>query len=120
MRSTSRRDWQRERRDDLPLLEVLHILWGRRLTVVGTVLVLVAVGLLFGLFSEPIYTAEATINVEPREELTSAEEGEAFLEEVRSAVVSSEGFQREVMHRAGWEARSAEFTDRLDPQTFMT
>jgi uncharacterized protein involved in exopolysaccharide biosynthesis len=81
------------------------------------VLVLVIVALLFGLFRESVYTAEATINIEPREGLINdEEEGDAFLEEVRSAVVTTKGFQREVRRRAGWEADPDEFTHRLDPR----
>ena len=84
-------------------------------------LVLVIVALLFGLFRESVYTAEATINIEPREGLINdEEEGEAFLEEVRSAVVTTKGFQREVRRRAGWEADPDEFTDRLDPRPDVT
>ena len=67
MRSISRHGWQRERRDDLPLSEILHVLWGRRLLVAGIVLSLVLLALLFGLIREPVYTAEAAVGREPRE-----------------------------------------------------
>ncbi|MCA1848406.1 MAG: hypothetical protein LC704_05335, partial [Actinobacteria bacterium] len=78
----SRRGWQDEQRDDFLLSELLHVLWGRRLLVAGTVLVLVLLALLFGLFKEPVYTAGAVVNIEPREELSSTEEREAFMEEI--------------------------------------
>jgi uncharacterized protein involved in exopolysaccharide biosynthesis len=117
VRSISRRGWQRERRDDLPLSEILHILWGRRLLVAGMVLSLVLVALLFGLSREPVYTAEAVVSIEPRERLVSDQEKEAFVEEVRGTVVATDGFIQEVMRRAGWEMASREFKDRLDFET---
>jgi capsular polysaccharide biosynthesis protein len=120
VRSISPRGWQREERDDLPLSEVLYVLWERRLPVLGTVLVLVALALLLGLFREPVYTAEATVNVQPREHLSSNEEIAPFLDEVRSDVTAEGGFLRAVMRRAGWEGSSGEFRDRLDPQPFVT
>ena len=117
MRSISRRGWQRERRDDLPLSEILHILWGRRLLVVGIVLSLVLLALLFGLSREPVYTAEAVVSIEPRERLVNDQEKEAFVEEVRGTVVATDGFIQEVMRRAGWETAPSEFKDRLDFET---
>ena len=117
MRSTSRRGWQRERRDDLPLYEVVHVLWGRRLLVVGIVVSLVLLVLLFGLFRDPVYTAEAAVSVEPRERLVSDEEREAFVEEVRGTVVATDGFMQEVMRRAGWESDIKEFRERFDFET---
>jgi capsular polysaccharide biosynthesis protein len=116
VRSTSRRGWQRERRDDLPLSEILHVVWGRRFLVVGIVLSLVLLVLLFGLFREPVYTAEAAVSVEPRERLINDDERVAFMEEVQSAVVTQE-WLRGVMRRAGWEADVKEFRERLDFET---
>jgi capsular polysaccharide biosynthesis protein len=117
VRSISRSGWQRERRDDLPLSEILHILWGRRLLVVGIVLALVLLALLFGLYREPVYTAEAMVRIEPRERLVSDQEKEAFVEVVRGSVVATDGFIQEVMRRAGWEAPTRDFKDRLDFET---
>jgi uncharacterized protein involved in exopolysaccharide biosynthesis len=117
VRSTSQRGWQEERRDDLPLYEVVHILWGRRLLVVGIVVSLVLLALLFGLFRDPVYTAEAAVSVEPRERMVSDEERAAFVEEVRNTVVATDGFMQEVMRRAGWEADIKEFRERLDFET---
>ena len=119
MRYISRRGWQGERRDDPSLSEVLYILWGRRLLVAGVVLVLVFAALLFGLSEEPVYTAEATVSVSPQEPLSSNEEREAFLAEVRD-VVATENFVREVMRRADWRAGSEQFAERLDPQPLVT
>jgi capsular polysaccharide biosynthesis protein len=117
VRSTSRRGWQRERRDDLPLSEIVHVLWGRRLLVVGIVLLLVLLALLFGLFREPTYTAEAAVAVEPRERLAGDEEREDFVAEVRSAVVATDGFMQEVMRQAGWTSDLDSFRNRFGFET---
>jgi capsular polysaccharide biosynthesis protein len=93
------------------------VLWGRRLLVVGMVLLLVPLALLFGLFREPVYTAEATVGVEPRERLVGDEERRDFVEEVRSTVAGTDGFMQEVIRRAGWEATADEFENRLDFET---
>ncbi len=122
MRSISpvgRRGWQDEQRDDFLLSELLYVLWGRRLLVAGTVLVLVLLALLFGLFKEPVYTAGAVVNIEPREELSSTEEREAFMEEVRGDVVTGK-LMRGVVRRAGWEAGVAQFRERLEVEPFVT
>jgi capsular polysaccharide biosynthesis protein len=117
VRSTSRRGWQRERRDDLPLSEVLHVLWGRRFLVVGIVLLLVVAALLLGFFRDPVYTAEAAIGIEPRERLVGDEERRDFVEEVRGTVVATDGFMQEVMRRAGWGSDLSSFRDRFDFET---
>ena len=116
MRSISRRGWQSEQRDDLPLSEILHVLWGWRLLVIGVVLLLVVLALLFGLVREPPYTAEAAISVEPQERLVNDDEREAFVEEVRSTVVTQE-WLRGVMRRAGWQGDPKGFKSRLDFET---
>jgi uncharacterized protein involved in exopolysaccharide biosynthesis len=117
VRSISRRGWQSERRDDLPLHEVVHVLWGRRLLVVGIVVSLVLLALLFALFRDPVYTAEAAVSLEPRERLVSDEEREDFVGQVRGAVVATDGFMQEVMRRAGWEADLRGFRERFDFDT---
>ena len=116
MRSTS---WQRERRDDLRLSEVLYVLWGRRLLVAGSMLILVIAALLFGSFREPVYTAEAVVSIEPRERLSNDGERETFLQGVVGEV-ATEDLLREVMRRAGWEAGLAEFRERLEAGAFAT
>ena len=122
MRSISpvgQRGWQDEQRDDFLLSELLYVLWGRRLLVFGTVLLLVLLALVFGLLKEPVYTASAVVNVEPREELSSTEEREAFMEQVRGDVVTGK-LLRGVMRRAGWEAGAAQFRERLEVEPFVT
>jgi uncharacterized protein involved in exopolysaccharide biosynthesis len=114
--STSGRGWQDEARDDTSLSEVLYVLQRRSLLVVGVVLVLAGIALLFGLFREPVYTAEAKVSVRPQEELDGEEARLAFLEEVRGAVVTQE-MLKEVRRRAGWEAGPKAFSERLDPRT---
>ena len=113
MRSISRRGWQGERRDALSLSEVLYVLRRRRLLVAATVLVLVIAALLLGVLRGPVYTAEAVVNIEPRERLSNDGERDAFLQEVVGAV-ATEDLLREVTRRAGWEAGLAEFREHLD------
>ena len=79
-------------------------------------LVLAGIALLFGIFREPVYTAEAKVSVRPQEELEGEEAMLAFLEEVRGAVVTQEMLS-EVRRRAGWEAEPKAFSERLDPRT---
>ena len=117
MRSTSWRGWQRERRDDLPLYEVVHVLWGRRFLVVGIVVSLVLLALVFALFRDPVYTAEATVSVIPRERPVSEAERDGFVEEVRNTVVATDGFMQEVMRRSGWESDIRAFRERFDFET---
>jgi capsular polysaccharide biosynthesis protein len=114
--STSGRDWRDEARDAPSLSEVLYVLQRRGLLVVGVILVLAGIALLFGLFREPVYTAEAKVSVRPQEELDGEDATLAFLEEVRGAVVTKE-MLNEVRHRAGWEASPKAFSERLDPRT---
>lgn len=113
MTSTSGRGMAR---DDPSLSEILYVLQRRRLLIVGVVLVLAGIALLFGLFREPVYTAEARVSVRPQEELDGEEAMLAFLEGVRGAVVTQEMLS-EVRRRAGWEGEPKAFSERLDPRT---
>ena len=116
MASTSgRRD---RARDDPSLSEILYVLQRRRLLIVGVVLILAGIALLYGLFREPVYTAEARVSVMPQEKLDGEEAKLAFLEEVRGAVVTQE-MLGEVRRRAGWEASPKAFSERLDPRTVV-
>lgn len=110
--------WQREQRDDLSLSEVLYVLWERRWLVAGAVLVLTLATVLFIVFHEPVYTAEATVIVQPRERLSGSEESSAFMEEM--SVVVTDELLRNVRREAGWDGAAEEFEDRLDPQPFPT
>jgi uncharacterized protein involved in exopolysaccharide biosynthesis len=105
-------------RDDPSLSEILYVLQRRRLLVVGVVLVLGGIALLFGLFREPVYTAEAKVGVSPQGRLDGEEATLAFLEDVRGAVVTQEMLDR-VRARAGWEAGPEGFSERLDPRPFV-
>jgi len=115
--SSSGRPWRGGARDDTSLSEILYVLGSRRLLVVGAVLILAGIALLFGLFREPVYVAEARVNVEPRGKLDSEEARLAFLEEVRGSVVTQKMLD-EVRRKAGWESTPEEFSERLDPETF--
>jgi capsular polysaccharide biosynthesis protein len=83
------------------------------LLVAASMLILLIAALLYGLSSEPVYTAEAVVSIEPRERLSSEGEREAFLQEVVGAV-ATEDLLRDVMRRAGWEEGLAEFRERLE------
>lgn len=112
---TERQAWQEGRRDATSLAEVLHVLRGRRLLVVGAVLVLAGVALLLGLFREPAYTAEAAVGFAPQQAPDDENAQRAFAQEVFSAVTSPEGFSEAVKDEAGWRGKPEEFRDRLDP-----
>jgi uncharacterized protein involved in exopolysaccharide biosynthesis len=109
--------WRGGARDDPSLSEILYVLASRRLLVVGVGLILAGVALLFGLFREPVYVAEARVSVVPQGKLEGEEARLAFLEEVRGNVVT-QGMLAEVRRRAGWEAGPRAFSERLDPETF--
>jgi uncharacterized protein involved in exopolysaccharide biosynthesis len=113
--STSSRGWRDKAREDPSLSEILYVFQRRRLLIVGVVLVLAGIALLFGLFREPVYTAEAKVSVRPQVKLDD-EAMLAFLEEVRGAVVTQEMLS-EVRRRAGWEGEPKAFSERLDPRT---
>jgi capsular polysaccharide biosynthesis protein len=117
--STSRRGWQGGRRDDPSLAEVLYVLQGRRLLVLGVVLVLAGTALLFGLFREPVYTAEAAVSLAPRDELDDEEAREAFIQEVQSVVVT-EDLLWEVMDQTDAKAGTREFPELSDIRPFVT
>ena len=117
MTSSSGRGWRGGARDDTSLSEILYVLGSRRLLVVGVGLILAGIVLLFGLFREPVYVAEARVSVEPQGKLESEEARLAFLEEVRGSVVTQKMLD-EVRRKAGWEEGKEEFSGRLDPETF--
>ncbi|HSL00645.1 MAG TPA: Wzz/FepE/Etk N-terminal domain-containing protein [Rubrobacteraceae bacterium] len=119
MRSINRRSWRSEDRNDPSLSEVLYVLWERRPLIVGAVALLVLAAVAFGFMREPVYTAEAIVNVRPQQSLESDEEKTAFLEQVRGVVATDADFNREVMRRAGWETGAADFTERLDPEPYV-
>ncbi len=116
MGSINGQGWQREQRDDLSLSEVLYVLGERRWLVAGAVLVLTLATTLFIVFHEPVYTAEATVIVQPREKLSGSEE---FMEKILSPV-ATDALLRNVRREAGWDNAPEEFEDRLDPQPFPT
>ena len=92
---------------------------GRRLLVLGVVLVLAGTALLFGLFREPVYTAEAAVSLAPRDELDDEEAREAFIQEVQSVVVT-EDLLWEVMDQTDAKAGTREFPELSDIRPFVT
>jgi capsular polysaccharide biosynthesis protein len=113
VRSTDRWRWQEGRREAVSLAEIVHVLKGRRLLVVGAVLVLGAVALMLGLMREPSYTAEAVAGFEPGEASEDENANKAFAQEVLSSVTASQTFSEDVRNRAGWSDTPKEFRDRL-------
>ena len=87
--------------------------------VAGVVIVAASAALLFGLLREPVYTAEAAVNIKPREELIGNDDREAFMDDV-IRTVATEDLLRGVMRRAGWQAGLAEFRERLEVDTFVS
>ena len=92
---------------------------GRKLLVTGVVLVLAGTALLFGLFREPVYTAEATVSLTPKGELNDEDAREAFVQEVQNLVVT-EDLLLEVASRTGAEAGIGEFPELSDVRPFVT
>ena len=117
MPSTNRRGWQRGRGEDPILPEVLHVLWERRLLVIGAVLALVLVAAVFGLRADRLYTAEASVRVTPQEGAGNGEDPEVFVEVVL-AEVTAQDFLREVMREAGWAEGPEEFRERFDVERY--
>ncbi|MDQ3658614.1 MAG: hypothetical protein M3338_02940 [Actinomycetota bacterium] len=117
MPSTNGQGWQRRRGEDPVLPEVLHVLWERRLLVIGVVLVLVLVSAVFGLREQRFYTVEATVSFQPREGSRAGENPEAFVEGVIGAV-TARGFLRDVMREADWTDGLEKFGDRLDVERY--
>ena len=107
--------WRREQRDDFTLSELLNALWGRRLLVGGVALVLSLCSVLFSLFQEPAYVAEATVAVRP-EAFAAAEEAEPLARETMNAAITPD-LPRDAMRRAGWSESLQEFNDRLGVET---
>lgn len=121
MRSTSRGSWQEVRREISSPAEVLHVLKGRRLLVVGAVVFLAGVALFFGLLREPTYTAEAVATFASGEGSGDANAGETFAREVFSRVTTPAAFSEGVRNRAGWNGTPEEFQDRLvGAETFVS
>jgi uncharacterized protein involved in exopolysaccharide biosynthesis len=87
--------------------------------VTGVVIVAASAALLFGLLREPVYTAEATVNIKPREELIGNDDRGAFMDDV-IRTVATEDLLRGVMRQAGWQAGLAEFRERLEVDTFVS
>ena len=102
------------------MAEVLHVLRGRRLLVVGASLVLAGVALLFGLFRGPAYTAEAVVGFTPQEMPDDENAQQAFAQEVFSAITSPGSFSEGVKAEAGWRGESEGFRDRLDPEVSVS
>jgi uncharacterized protein involved in exopolysaccharide biosynthesis len=112
-RGRSWQGWQRGQRDDLTLSEAGHVLWERRVVVVGCTLFFLAVALLYGLSRESVYTAEATLSVRLEEGTGAAGNFEEILSGLRNSG-AIRGLVEEAADRAGWRAGPLDFDERLD------
>lgn len=122
MKSTSlpERRLEGRRREDLSVYEILYVLWSRRIIVAGAVLILLAAAMLFTLSREPMYTAEATISIVPRERDLSQSEKETFLDDVISVVVADDELLNKVVDELGWQGGVSDFRNRLEPESFAS
>jgi len=112
-RQSQRQGWQREQRDDLTLSEARHILWERRILVMGCTILFLAVALLYAFLKEPVYTAEATLSVRSEEGIApAAGNPDEVLSRLRDSTVM-DGLSEEAASRAGWETNQSDFNDRL-------
>lgn len=83
----------------------------------GAMLVFVLASLVFSMFRETVYKAEAVVGVVPQVESSSGQDAETLVDEVFRAV-DTQDFRAEVMRQAGWQEGGAEFEQRREVQTF--
>ena len=117
MRSTNRQHWQREQRDNFTILEIMHVLWSRRLLVAGTVAALASVVLAYSLLQERVYVAEAVVNVDSRQALRAGEAPGTLLGEITTAVDTAE-LRQEARQEAGWGGEAGQFGRQLNVEPF--
>ncbi len=86
--------------------------------VIGAVVALLAAAMIFTLSREPTYTAEATIDIAPRQQEPSQAEREAFLDDTLAAVADDE-LVVEAAAEAGWRGATSDFMSRLEPESFV-
>ncbi len=95
------------------------MLWEWRLLVLLLVVLPTLTVLAIAISREPVYVAEATVDVRPREVLAPGADPKDFLQDVITDVVSQGGFWSEVQRRAGFDGSTAAFQGRFDFQTFI-
>lgn len=117
VRSTSQQNWQRGERDHLTIREVLHVLWGRRMLVVGVILVFMLASLVFSMARDTVYVAEAIVTIEPEGELSSGQDAEVFVNEVFRDVDNQE-LRLETMKQVGWQGGEDTFERQRVVQSF--
>ncbi len=117
VKSTSQQNWQREERDHLTVREVLHVLWGRWMLVVGVILVFVIASLAFSIVRDTVYVAEAIVTIEPEGELSSGQDTEAFVDGVFNAVDTPE-LRLETVDQVGWQGGEEVFERQRTVQAF--
>ena len=113
MKSTNQQDWRSERSEGLGISEVLNAVWGRKIVIVGIVVVLTLFSVSYALIREPAYTVEAVVQVSPQGELGNEEDVGTFMDEVVGAV-ATEDMLSQTARRAGYEGNLASFRSRLE------
>lgn len=84
----------------------------------GVVLLLVLASLVFSALREPVYEAEAVVEILPQGSLGVGQDPEVFLEEVVGAVNTSD-LRQEAIARSGWPHGERRFRQQLNLQPFV-
>ena len=81
--------------------------------VVGITVALVLCAVVVSLFQEPVYTAEAAVDITPQEDPGPGYDPQSFLNNVVRTVTGG-GLMRNVVKKAGWKEGVESFRRRLD------
>ncbi len=84
----------------------------------GVVLLLVLASLVFSALREPVYEAEAVVEILPQGSLGTGQDPEVFLEEV-VGVVNTGDLRQEAIERSGWPHGEQRFRQQLSLQPFV-
>ncbi|CAN5911175.1 hypothetical protein BH23ACT11_BH23ACT11_16380 [soil metagenome] len=106
-----------EERDHLTLRELIHVLWGRRILVLGAVALLLLASAVVSLARDTVYEAEAIVTIEPDGELSSGQDAEAFVNEVFNNVDDAD-LRMEAMQQSGWRGEAESFEDQRTIKSF--
>ena len=119
MLSTSRQGPRQPEKDYAAILDVLYVCREWRVLVGGVTaaLVLVAVGV--SLLQEPVYTAEAVVEISPQQTSGPIFDPQSFLNNVVGAVTGDD-LTREVVREVGWKGSVAGFRQRLDVKPIVS
>ena len=113
MLSTSRQGQRRPEKDYSALSDILYVCRQWRVLVAGLTMALVLVVVVGSLLQEPVYNAEAVVEISPQQVSGPTFDPQSFLNNVVGAV-TGDSLTREVVREAGWKSGVAEFRRRLD------